>query len=45
MRRRNVSDPRFSVNQLGLGNEPMIVVGSVRSAVALSMLLLPVSLD
>jgi hypothetical protein len=38
MRRRKLSAPMFSVNQLGRGNEPMIAVGRVRSAVAFNML-------
>src|SRR5215471_11786155 len=33
---RKVREPRFSVYQLGLGSEPMMVVGSTRPLVAFS---------
>ena len=36
--------PRFSVYQLGRGSEPMMVVGSLMSAVARSMRVLPVTI-
>jgi hypothetical protein len=39
MAARNDRPPRFSVYQLGLGREPVIVVGRIRSAVALSIMI------